>query len=471
METRSRTIRIAIIAVIVIFIYAITRCGNSKAEEIHYGPEMNTPDPNTGVYDVIESDPPEPPYVPDLTFYPVPFPTSDPDSPNAMPYSVNLKYDPFLAFINANTGLINYKRLNGTVTTVVPPISTSILHQAVATSYSNVDPDNPESYIKYLDYECDVSGVSQSTTSHEYGQASLIYILTQSFSTNNAGYRITPNDHIAWNISPNIKMLCTESDYLFSPSAEIHLQLTLKSTSSNISSSRNVYFDYVIPNLLNDGTDTFYIDINLSDYAEEALEYVQSYFMTIVINPIDGISVGPDPIDQVRDVVLPEYYYTQVDDPYVQVAVWASQSERSFLSGLFGGIQNFISNIFVPDETMVQEWIELHTSDELDVDNPLNMVKDIFVNMMDFFSGNITGRVVIDVPALSFNVNNQKVTPFEGYEWRIDAVDMTPTDGSGRSIWYYVKLANSCVIAAGFIDLLWNYFKKWYDAHYAGGPS
>lgn len=461
-------LRILIVFIVMLCLFLLSKTCRSKAEnEIHYGPEFSTPDPNQGVYDVIPSDEPSYPYFPDLTWQPIPLPTGTPDDITGLPYPVQLKYDPFFAYVDQNTGAMRYKRLNGTISVINPPISTSILHGASATSVSVSDGDTNGKYLKYISMP--VSGLTQSNTLHDIGQGSLLYFLFQSFDTQQGNYRVGFDNHLVINFKPHVRFRCTDSDLVYNPLVTWKLILMFK-TNESLPGDTYVRIAMItgsIDQVLNDGSDEISIDIDLSEYAAAGLEYVYGYNLNIAYNGIDGVNNVID--GALRDAVNPQYYFDQTADPEATIFVWEQQNERGFFAGLFEDIKNFFVRLFVPQEEDIQAWVEYHTSDELDPENPLNVVKDTFVFLMEFFNGQPgSSRPAIDIPALSFDLEGYgKVTYFNGYTWNLTA--NTPTDGAGNSLWYYVKLANSCVLATGLFELLYRYFKKWYDLHYSGG--
>lgn len=453
MPQKSSKLRFLIIAVVIAVIYLIAGKGcKARAEadpsEHHYGPEFETPDPNGNVYEVIESDNPEI-TLPELTWQPIALPTDDPDIINSQPQTSVIKYDPFLVFQSGS--YIKYKRLNGTIVSYTPPVSTANLHTCTPSVSSASDNSSYAYYFNYLNMP--VSGITQSTTEHELGKASLVYIVYSDLTTNSEK-KISTGDTVMFDLAPHLVFNCTDPELLYTPSAVATVSLQFKSKAGNNVVTTKV-FDVEFK-MSNNGSDVFSIEY---EYDQSDMYYLAAYEILLQVNMINGGYSST-----MRDEVLPKYYYTQNSDPVFHLTVFHNKDLGEKLSGWFNTLTSHISDLFVPNEAQIQAWISNHASDELDADNPLNLVKDLFVSMMDIFSGYNTGlqrKPVIDVPALSFAVNGQTVTPFEGFSWRM-------TENEPGQLWYYVKLCNSIIIATGLVSLMLRWFYKWYDAHYAG---
>lgn len=213
--------------------------------------------------------------------------------------------------------------------------------------------------------------------------------------------------------------------------------------------------------MLNNGKDKISFDYEF-DLSETM--YLAGYEIFVTLNP-NGNYLG---LDGFRDASTNHYWFEQPVTPYLHLTITNSVPEIDKIGGFFSTLFSNISSIFVPNQTQVQNWIDAHIDENLENDNMLNVISDLYISLANMFSGQSpSSRPVLDIPALSFNVAGYgKVTPFEGYQYELTS--NVPIDGGGRSLWYYVKLANSIALSSGLIALLFRYFRKWYDAHYAG---
>lgn len=445
----KRIIIIVLVALAVLFIYS--RKNKAETEENPnehvYDWVFETPDPYGDIYDVIESENPEP-FEPELTFSPIQW--GDPDDPLFLPYNnTQLKYDPFLVY--SNNGALVWKRLNGTVTNITPPVSSSQMHSMAPTNY--FESSSRDDYALTLKYFPSISGISQSTTEHYYNEASLVWVLNQTISTQNDSHRMTKGDRINITLFPKMKLLCTQPDFAYMPSAVAYVYVEYASL-SNASDTFYVSMPPVELDMRNDGADSFNVRI---EHDQSKLYYVTSWTVRFVVNPIANRFY-----DNVRSPTDPMYYYSLVADPSVIINYYNERSIGDIIGTVVNQLFTNISGLFVPDSAQIGAWIASHTSDELDSDNPLNLVKDLFVSLMETFSGysGATSQIpVIQVPPLEFTVAGQTVQPFNGYRYI-----MTDND---PGIWTYVKLCITIIIVEGLVELMLKWFYKWYDAHYA----
>lgn len=458
MQTGKPIGRIIGIVLIVILLFMMYTC-KSKAEsdgEHHYTSDFFTPDPSADIYDILET------YEPDIgdfapvTFPPAPESTEEPYIIMGTPFSVNLKYDPFLVYPAGS--FLRWKRLNGSQATYQPPVPTSALHSASAstTTYSSGD-----SSVTMLDYTLSPNGVNETSTKFAGPNgAQLVYVLMQDFTTIQTAHQISVGDSIHIEFNPGITFHTEDVAYMFTPQMNYYIQLTFCSVDNNIV-FQNVTDTEYLASMLNNGEDIISFDYSFD--LNETM-YLAGYEIFVTLNP-NGTYLG---LDGFRDATTNHYWFEQTVSPYFSISIIDGVTEVDKVGGFFSTLFNNISSIFVPNQTQIQNWINAHLDDELAPDNTLNVVKDLYVTIANILSGYTTGsRPVLDIPALSFNIAGYgKVTPFEGYQYEMTS--NTPVDGEGRSLWYYVKLANSIALSSGLLTLLFRYFRKWYDAHYAG---
>lgn len=456
---------LVIIAIVIIFC-AIHTC-KSKAETydpVHtYGPEFNTPDPSQDIYDLLETDEPvitdEPEFSfdPDFTFIPLPFPTSEPSIPNSNPLPWNIKFDPFFVDFDLINGeaVEQWTRLNGSNQVYTPPVNTSVLHTTPYTSYSYTEGEDNYQWQSIYEYSFNPNGVSQANTWFRPGGGSLVYMIYQNLSTSNTNRILKSGDHIQFSFTPNISMLSSIAAEMYDPVVDLLVTF-------DYGTGPGVYIKNSFR--LSEGTFSFDYEVQ-----PRVTGYLQGYTVRLIINPFTA--EYPEPED---NTVI--YWFESTANGALAIRYYRDKTWLDSVGDFIGNgvttITNFISSIFVPNEEQLQAWVTAHSSDQLDSGNPLNLVKDLFVTMMNKFSGYApSGRPVIEVPALSFDVDGQKVTPFEGYRWEIGNEGIV--DGGGNNLWYYVKLATSILICGGLVGKMWSWFKKWYDAHYSsdGGST
>lgn len=456
---KDKIIKIAVCVGIAILLLCIYTCKSKAEDEHHYTSDFETPDPYADVYDVIESDNPIITFEPNFTFTPIdPIginPTSAPDELMGYPFPVQLKYDPW--FIYSSSGVETWRRLNGSITnTTTIPVPTSSLH-GITPASTFLDTSNTQAWWANYTYNWTVNNVDQSNTFHRFRGGSLCQVFYQDLTTSQSSRQIKRGDNIELTFNLRIAYKCTIAEDEYDPAVRIITYLTFADNNGN---ETVVTLDPLIGKL-SDRSYTITYEVNQSSKV-----YLKNYRIEALVNPTDLIDyTGADP------TAIYWFETTQTNDhPNMFILnVWHENSFMESVGQWFTNITNHISDLFVPNSAMIQNWVDNHASDSLDADNPLNLVKDLFVSLMDKFSGyngNLQ-RPVIDVPALSFDIAGYgKVTPFEGYQWRLGSEGVV--DGAGNNLWYYVKLATSIMIAAGLIGKMWSWFKKWYDSHYAG---
>lgn len=457
-ERRTKIIKWIVILLVVVCLYCLHTC-KSKAEtlpEHTYDAEFSTPDPNQGIYDVIESDNPvsfDPVSFDPISFDPLnPFSTPEPDGLNSTPVRAKLYYDPWRVGWTVTNGStqIQYARLNGTMTILNTAPTSSDMHVMWPTVHEIVQ--DTENWVMYNNFTIVTDGIDQANTWTRIGGRYLDFILYQDL-TGAGGRQLSKGDFFEFTFKPNIAFNCNYDTDMYIPNVRIVLTLTFKSKSGNNSYQKIEY----ITGKLSDNSFTYRYEIN-----DSSKVYLQAYQIDCEINSPDLVDYVPENADAI-------YWFTKSDDAKLWCTYWHDKTWLESISSWFSDLGDHITNVFVPNQAQITNWIEEHTSDELDADNPLNLVKDLYVSLMNKFSGYSVNqsRPVIEVPALSFNVGREgKVTPFEGYTWNVGGEGII--DGSGNNLWYYVKLSTSILIAGGLIGKIWNWFKKWYDSHYAG---
>lgn len=458
MPTKNKWLKWIIVIAIVGLLYGLHTC-KSKAESLpdhHYDSEFSTPDPNQGVYDVIESDNPEEPIFTfdPVTFDPInPFNTQAPDEIQGQPMPGLLKYDPFMVhyYLENGQAVEKWKRLNGSTVSLYPPISTSYLHgiSPAASPYTSTT----EAWMAEYRYTWSVNHVNQADTWFRPGAGALTYILYQDLSTSQSDRRLSKGDWVEFSFKPNIYLFSSIPEEMYDPIVRIQIMLTFV---NNNGASNTITVDPIIARL-SDQLYSYRYQIEQS-----SLVYLQQYRIELTINPFEIESYVPEDPSVI-------YWFEDLDDGIFNISFWHDKTFPEQVGGWFSNLISHIDDFFVPNEQMIQAWVSDHVSDELDSDNPLNLVKDLYVSLMDKFSGHSPNfaRPVIHVPPLSFDIAGYgKVTPFEGYTWYPGTEGVI--DGSGNNLWYYVKLSTSILIASGLIGKMWSWFKKWYDAHYAG---
>lgn len=458
-SANNKWIKWVVIIGIVVLLCAIHNC-KSKAETYdpvhHYDSTFNTPDPLQDIYDLLETDEPvitdEPEFSfdPNLTFVPLPFLTSEPDLPQYNPLPTNIKFDPFFAkyVLEGGESTEKWTRLNGSNATYYPPVPTSVFHSAAPSSYTYTEDGDDVKWQAVYEYAFAPNGVNQSNTWFRPGGGSLVYMVYQNLATSTTSRRLKSGDHIEFAFTPNIGFFSSIAEEIYDPVVDLLVTF-------DYGPGPGVYVKKSFR--LSEGTFSF-------DYkVQPSSGYLQSYTVRLVINPFTG--EYPEPEDPTVIYWFDSTANGGLSIRYYRDKTWLETISDSIWGG-FTYIAEFIESIFVPNEDQLQAWVTTHASDQLDTGNPLNLVRDLFVTMMNKFSGYSPSQTAeIEVPALSFDVNGNKVTPFEGYTWVLG--DEGVVDGSGNNLWYYVKLSTSILIATGLVGKMWSWFKKWYDAHYA----
>lgn len=446
-----------IITVIAIVIYSLYCCGKSKAETepVHtYGPEFNTPDPSQGIYDIFPTDYPDP-FFPDWTWQPIPDETPDPDDTMSRPLPANIKYDPFFVSYTLEDGesVEQWMRLNGSNVVLYPPIQTSMLHSVAPSSNTYQTDTDGKAWLASYSYSFNVNGVDMGSTWFRPGGGALTYLIYQDFTTNNTSRQLTYGDEFEFTFTPNIILNSNNADEMYDPIVRIRVYMDYV---DNYNQGR-VFTQTYMPDYCFLADRTYTVHRKL-DFISQ-FTYLKAIRIELTINPFDVEHYMAEDETTI-------YWFDSTGNGQFSINYYRNSGWLDSIGGWFGNLFNQITNVFVPDTDMIQTWVEQHATDELDTGNPLNLVKDLYVGLLDKFSGYEASRPVIEVPSLSFNVNGQKVTPFEGYTWNIGSEGVI--DGSGQNLWYYVKLCTSILICSGLIGKMWSWFKKWYDTHYAG---
>lgn len=446
-----------IILVLLVVCFAIGCCKRSKAETVIIGPDMPpTFDPNMGL------DTP----VPEPTEEAEPSESSEPvdEDPSFPPLftpgnSMRLYNLPGLMWYDSTADVYKLKRAYGSVTTLSIPFSLSAAPSTQVTGTSS-----SSGAVKTYSFSFDASLIQESTTSHDYEKGLFQFWF---YSIFNAGQVVSPNALYYTFDLYDFRLYCTDPAFNYNPSYQVITYVYYGTVNSTITTR----------------------DVIISDISEWANDGMNRYISVDVPNTRPGLSIlgvthrlrfgsidsfSSFPADDLRDPVEPQYYYDC--NSYSVTVVWAedqsynnveTKSIISSIGGFFSDLWHNYTTFFMPDAEMLQDWIEEHAISP-DEDNPLLVVRGLFQSLLQMFSSSDRLRTpVFQIPPLTFSVGGQTVTPFTGYQFNLSDADIPITGGT--TLFYWSRLFGTMGLVTGFVSLLWSYFSKFFDAHYAKG--
>lgn len=449
-------------------------CNRSRAETeptqepIIIGPgDLLLPDETTSIYDLIGTD--EPTADPsDPVFTPDPDSTPDPEASPTLPPIMapqitrkayhNVFYQ---EAYNMNGNFTDYWFRLGPTWTNYPGPPFTIAQLNYSTNPSNEwYTEEDGNWQKVLTYEWTDVGITQLHTQGLQNQGQLTYVLYYNAKKANAqSTYLEPGDHISINFKPAVQFYSDVDTAIFDPVVSMYVVLDFNDT--NPTSNQPVGTMTLPVQEFNLSDPQFTYDITLEHSKSVYVTYIWVY---VTINPRGSGFPPEDPANTL-------YWFESTGGNTVfTITTYGDLPWIDKIGNWFSNLWTNIQNIFVPNQQQVQDWVTDHQSDQLESGNPINVVKDLFTNLCNTFylAGDAQQRVVIDVPALSFDVDGQTVTPFNGYQWELGNEGVT---AAGHDLWYYVKLANSVVICSGFAYWLWTRFTRWYDLHYAASDD
>ena len=458
MPVNKFPVKKVVILVLLVVCFAIGCCKRSKAETVIIGPDMPpTFDPNMG----LDTPVPEPTEDAEPSESPEPV-DEDPSFPPLLAPGANLRiYNmPGLIWYDETADAFKLKRAYGSVTTVTLPFSLSACPSQQSAATTSADGS-----IKTYSFSMESSLIQESTTSHYFGKGLFQFYFYNIF---NAGQVVSPNAlYYTFDLN-DFRLYCDDPAYTYFPSYQVLTYVYYGTSNSNIT-TRDVITSEVME-WSNDGMSKF-ISVDVPN-TRPGLS-ILGVSIRVRFGSIDVFNGFPVE-DPVRSVVEPTYYYDC--NSYSATVVWAedqsyhnkeTKSIISSIGGFFTDLWHNYTTFFMPDSEMLTEWIEEHAIDP-DEDNPLLVVRGLFQSILQMFSSSENLRTpVFQIPALTFTVGGQTVTPFTGYQFNLQDADI-PISG-GTTLFYWSRLFGTMGVITGFIGLLWSYFSKFFDAHYAKG--
>lgn len=140
----------------------------------------------------------------------------------------------------------------------------------------------------------------------------------------------------------------------------------------------------------------------------------------------------------------------------------------NWISNAASTIVNGITSIFVPNASQIENWISVHASAQLENDNPVNRYWNAYLTLSNkFINPNYNPDPHIVLPTFSFNVNNEKVTIWEDFDFRLRDADILFSDGT--TLFYWVKLVSSIFIVSNLVGgFLYALFNRLYHINFSG---
>ena len=168
------------------------------------------------------------------------------------------------------------------------------------------------------------------------------------------------------------------------------------------------------------------------------------------------------------------YYLTATYNPSLVIHVndrpywWCTLSSLNQLLAIPDQIADKITELFVPNSTQFQTWIDQHTSHDLDEGNPLNTAKDLFVQFIQILTNHNVSQPIITLPAMTVNIGGSSYQWFNGYSFNLNQADIQLGAPLNRqTLFYWTRLAGDLTITFGFAVLLRKWFDRIYDLYLA----
>ena len=187
-----------------------------------------------------------------------------------------------------------------------------------------------------------------------------------------------------------------------------------------------------------------------------------SYFLlTIYCDGVNNLlTVEPD--SGTRSVVDPPDIG---GDVYIQTSSSVRLSEmliEASLPNTVSNLINLVKGFFVPNEAEFQTFLGGIYNDmsEDTAAGGLAYAKYIYTELLTMVSNH--GRVdppVIHIPALNLALDGARYQYFNGYDFDFSTVP--------DNIWTYSRMVGDIFLVGGFISLMWTWFSRFYNTHFA----
>ena len=128
----------------------------------------------------------------------------------------------------------------------------------------------------------------------------------------------------------------------------------------------------------------------------------------------------------------------------------------------WSSIFSLVSRIFVPSSVDFQSWIATQYND-LSADTyagGLGYGKYVYTHFLSLIgSAGRPDTPVLHIPPLNIGVDGARYEYFHGYDFDFSTVP--------DNIWTYSRMVGDIVLVSGFVSLLWTWFSRWYNTHFA----